>query len=79
MFDGGNSVGKTIAIDNNDCRVVGVIKYWNPQPEFFAQVRYERAEPDFFLPVTFEVATNVINQTGADLTEKQRQSRHCRA
>jgi putative ABC transport system permease protein len=66
MFGGGNSVGKSIAIDNHDYRVVGVIKHWNPQPEFFALLQYERAEPDFFLPVTFEVATNVINQSGAD-------------
>jgi putative ABC transport system permease protein len=66
IFGGGNSVGKTIAIDNHDYRVVGVIKYWNPQPEFFALVRYERAEPDFFLPLSFEVAANVISQTHAD-------------
>ena len=66
MFGGGNSVGKTVVIDNHDYRITGVIKHWNPQPEFFALVRYERAEPDFFLPATFEIATNVINQTGAD-------------
>ena len=66
IFGGGNSVGKTIAIDNNDYRVVGVIKHWNPQPEFFALVGYQGAEPDFFLPVTFEVTNNVINQTHAD-------------
>ena len=66
MFGGGNSVGKTIAIDNRDYRVAGVIKHWNPQPEFFALVGYQRAEPDFFLPVTFEVTNNVINQTHAD-------------
>jgi putative ABC transport system permease protein len=66
MFGGGNSVGKTIAIENKDYRVVGVIKHWNPQPEFFALVGYQRAEADFFLPVTFEVTNNVINQTHAD-------------
>ena len=66
IFGGGNSVGKTIAIDNRDYRVVGVVKHWNPQPEFFALVGYQRAEPDFFLPVTFEVTNNVINQTHAD-------------
>jgi putative ABC transport system permease protein len=66
MFGGGNSVGKTLAIDNKDYRVVGVITHWNPQPEFFALVQYEPAEPDFFLPVTFEVTNNVINQTHAD-------------
>jgi putative ABC transport system permease protein len=60
MFGGGNSVGKTIAIDNHEYRVVGVIKYWNPQPEFFALLMYQRDQPDFFLPVTFVVANSVI-------------------
>ena len=66
IFGGGNSIGKTIAIDNMDYRVVGVIKHWNPQPEFFALVGYQRAEADFFLPLSFEVAANVISQTHAD-------------
>jgi putative ABC transport system permease protein len=66
IFGGGNSVGKAIAIDDHDYRVVGVIKYWNPQPEFFALVQYEDAEPDFFLPLSFEVATGAIKQTHAD-------------
>jgi putative ABC transport system permease protein len=66
IFGGGNSIGKSIAIDNNDYRVVGIIKHWNPQPEFFALFRYQRAEPDFFLPVTFAVATNLISNTHAD-------------
>jgi putative ABC transport system permease protein len=67
VFGGGNSIGKTVAIDNHDYRVVGIIKYWNPQPEFFdAFAGYQPAGPDFFLPLSFEVATNVLNQTGAD-------------
>jgi putative ABC transport system permease protein len=66
MFGGGNSVGKSIAIDDTDYRVVGVIEHWNPQPEFFALFGYQSTEPDFFLPVTFVVPTNVIRQTHAD-------------
>jgi putative ABC transport system permease protein len=60
MFGGGDSVGKSVAIDNNNYRIVGVIKHWNPQPDFFALLRYQRAEPDFFLPVTLAVANSVI-------------------
>jgi putative ABC transport system permease protein len=67
MFGGGNSLGKTIAIDNNVYRVVGVIKYWNPQPDFFALLRFERGQPDFFLPVPFVVANNEF--TGADCAD----------
>lgn len=63
MFGGGNSVGKTITIASHDYRVVGVTRYWNPQPEFFALVRYETAGPDFFLPVQFAVANNVVSDT----------------
>lgn len=70
MFGGGNSVGKTVAFDNHDYRVVGVITDWNPQPEFFdPYAGYQPAGPDFFLPLSFEVATGVINQSGADCKE----------
>ncbi|MFZ0870026.1 MAG: ABC transporter permease [Rhodanobacter sp.] len=65
MFGGGNSVGKTIDIDNHDYRVVGVIRHWNPQPEFFALIGYPTAEPDFFLPVQFAVANNAMSSTNA--------------
>jgi len=66
MFGGGNSVGKTVTIDNHDYQVVGVIEHWNPQPEFFSLFRYQRTEPDFFLPLTFAVATNVLSNTHAE-------------
>ncbi len=67
MFGGGNSVGKTITIDNNAYRIVGVSKYWNPQPEFFALLGYQRDQPDFFLPVAFVVANSVF--THADCAD----------
>ncbi|MHB1057174.1 MAG: ABC transporter permease [Rhodanobacter sp.] len=65
LFGGGNSVGKTIAIGNHDYRVVGVVKHWNPQPEFFALASYQRAEPDFFLPFSFAVASNALSDTAS--------------
>ena len=67
MFGGGNSLGKTIAIDNHVYRVVGVIKYWNPQPDFFALMRFERKQPDFFLSVPFAIANSEF--TGADCAD----------
>jgi putative ABC transport system permease protein len=67
MFGGGNSLGKTIAIDNHVYRVVGVIKYWNPQPDFFALMRFERTQPDFFLSVPFVIANSEF--TGADCAD----------
>lgn len=65
LFGGGNSVGKSVTIDNHDYRIVGVIKHWNPQPEFFADIRYQTAGPDFFLPFQFVVANNVISNVPA--------------
>jgi putative ABC transport system permease protein len=71
MFGGGNSVGKTITISGHDYRIVGVIKHWNPQPEFFALVRYQADEPDFFLPIPFAVSNNVVSDTYSDCKDGQ--------
>jgi putative ABC transport system permease protein len=35
VFGGGNSVGKTLRIDNTDFRVVGVLDAWRPVPKFY--------------------------------------------
>ena len=35
VFGGGNSVGKTINLDNHDFRVVGVLGIWEPTPQFY--------------------------------------------
>lgn len=36
LFDGQNSVGKTIRINDHDYRIIGVLKKWAPQPRFYA-------------------------------------------
>ncbi|MGA9334051.1 MAG: ABC transporter permease [Rudaea sp.] len=36
LFDGGNSVGKTVRINEHDYRIVGVLKHWAVQPRFYA-------------------------------------------
>ncbi|MEP7186842.1 MAG: ABC transporter permease [Rhodanobacter sp.] len=65
MFGGGNSVGKTITIDKHDYRVVGVVRYWNPQPDFFEGLQFRVDEPDFFVPFQFVVANHVIESMGS--------------
>jgi putative ABC transport system permease protein len=65
MFGGGNSVGKTLTIADHTYRVVGILKYWNPQPEFFFLLRFKQYEPDFFLPFQSVVSNNAISDGGA--------------
>lgn len=36
LFGGANSVGREITLDGHDYRIVGVTRYWNPKPRFFA-------------------------------------------
>ena len=63
VFGGGNSVGKSIDIDNHDYRIVGVTRDWNPQPRFFdVQGGYYSVDgPDVFLSFRHSVAINMIN------------------
>ena len=51
VFGGGNSVGKTLRLDQTDFTVVGVIDEWRPTPRFYDMNsdRYGRLE-DVFLP-----------------------------
>jgi putative ABC transport system permease protein len=35
VFGGGNSVGKTINLDNHEFRIVGVLGLWDPIPQFY--------------------------------------------
>ena len=36
LFGSANSVGREITLDGHDYRIVGVTRYWNPKPRFFA-------------------------------------------
>jgi putative ABC transport system permease protein len=65
IFGGGNSVGKMIDIDNRHYYIVGVVRYWNPQPDFFSDLQYRIDEPDFFLPFQYVAANNVIANANA--------------
>jgi len=35
LFNGENSVGKSVTLDGKDFRVIGVLDYWMPQPKFY--------------------------------------------
>lgn len=54
LFAGGNSVGKTIRIENADFRITGVLDQWRPVPKFYdmnASTGYGAIE-QVFLPFT---------------------------
>lgn len=36
LFDGKNSIGKTIRVNDHDYQIVGVLRDWKPQPRFYA-------------------------------------------
>jgi putative ABC transport system permease protein len=36
LFDGVNSVGRTLRVNDHDYRIVGVLRRWAPQPRFYA-------------------------------------------
>ena len=56
LFDGGNSVGKSVRIDQNEFRVVGVLREWKPTPRFYDlnMDRYGNVE-QAFLPFSTAV------------------------
>ncbi len=64
VFDGANSVGKTLNIDGRDYRVVGVIGDWNPQPVYYDIANtggFTDDGEDLFLPFTTAIAASMPN------------------
>lgn len=53
VFGGGNSVGKTLNLDNHEFRVVGVLGLWDPTPQFYDLNNNAYGEgADVYLPFT---------------------------
>jgi putative ABC transport system permease protein len=53
MFGGGNSVGKTLRLNQHDFRIVGVLKDWRPTPRFYDMNSEHYGELEqVFLPFT---------------------------
>jgi putative ABC transport system permease protein len=53
VFGGGNSVGKTINLDNHEFRVVGVLRFWEPVPQFYDLNNDQFGEgAEIYLPFT---------------------------
>jgi putative ABC transport system permease protein len=53
VFGGGDSVGKTLRLDGQDYRVVGVLRNWNPVPRYYdLQDAFGIVPDDVFVPFT---------------------------
>jgi putative ABC transport system permease protein len=53
LFAGANSVGRTINLDNQDYRVIGVLKHWAPMPRFYDVTNAAFAKTEqAFIPFT---------------------------
>jgi putative ABC transport system permease protein len=52
LFGGANSVGRTLRVDGNDLRIVGVLAHWRPSPRFYMVVGGHGATDtsDFYKP-----------------------------
>jgi putative ABC transport system permease protein len=64
MFDGQNSVGKTLDIHGKDYQVVGVLGKWDPQPRFYDVVDtggFDTNSDDVFIPFTRAIAVSLSN------------------
>jgi putative ABC transport system permease protein len=64
VFEGGDSVGKTLNIEGRDYRVVGVVGDWNPQPRYYDVVNsgaFASETEDVFLPFNTAIAAGISN------------------
>ncbi|MBS0194120.1 MAG: ABC transporter permease [Proteobacteria bacterium] len=66
LFDGGNSVGKTLRLDGKDYRIVGVLADWQPTPRFYdlTSTRYGDNEQVF---VPFSTSRDLKLGTGGSM------------
>ncbi|MFC5743207.1 ABC transporter permease [Dyella tabacisoli] len=65
LFGGGDSIGRTIRINDRDFRIVGVTKAWAPQPRFYAQELGGRSYGDgdgVFVPLGSALAAGMSPQ-----------------
>jgi putative ABC transport system permease protein len=66
LFGGGNNLGRIVHIGDHDYRVVGVVRTWNPQPEFFADYGYPLEPADFFIPLQYAVTNQALTDVDSN-------------
>ncbi|HET8898139.1 MAG TPA: ABC transporter permease [Rhodanobacteraceae bacterium] len=76
LFDGANSVGKTLNVDGTDYRVVGVMASWNPQPRFYDIVNsggFNAQQEDLLLPFNTAIDLQMGNNGNTNCYESPKQ------
>jgi putative ABC transport system permease protein len=71
-FGGGDNVGKTLAIDGHEYRIVGVLGDWHPQPQFYDVVNtggFSEGGGSIFVPFTTAIATGMNNNGNTNCVE----------
>ena len=66
LFQGANSVGKSIQLDNHSYRVSGVLDDWHPQPKFYDLAATDAFGPadQLFLPFTTATDAQLATRSG---------------
>jgi putative ABC transport system permease protein len=61
VFGGVNSVGKTVNLDNQQYRVVGVVDHWDPVPKFYDlnNNKYGKVE-ELFMPLSHAIESHMM-------------------
>ena len=61
VFGGANSVGKTMNLDNQEYRVVGVLDRWEPTPKFYDLNNNKYGKPEAaFIPFTRSIDQKLV-------------------
>lgn len=66
LFEGTNSVGKSIQLDSHNYRVTGVLDDWHPQPKFYDLATTDAFGPadQVFLPFTTATDAQLATKSG---------------
>ena len=62
LFGGANSVGRTVNLDDEDYRIIGVMAHWDPMPRFYDLTNdaFEKTAP-MFLPFTRAIDRHMLS------------------
>jgi len=77
LFDGANSVGKTVNVEGRDYRVVGVLQDWHPRPLYYDVVNtggFRTDDEDLFLPFNTAISVDMPNQGNTNCTDTPAES-----